>query len=105
MANTTINQNGVNFTVVTGGYTHQGWDKKYTNINNLLNGVYDPDTSSIEKSINAIEIDWNSAQFPNSTPEPPSTINTTGDLIKAIKWASTQGGFNRLQCLFIDRKK
>ena len=87
----TINQNGVNFNIETGGYTHQGWGKKYTNANNILDGVYDPDPQDIYKSLNAIEIDWNSAiwsSIPGTTV--PTTINTTGDLLKAIKYAAVQ---------------
>ena len=43
--------------------------------------------------MNAIDIDWNEADFANaSAPEnEPTTISTSGDLIKAIKWASTVG--------------
>ena len=42
----------------------------------------------IDPVVNAVEIDWNGAQFPSTTPaEAPGTINTTGDLINAIKWA------------------
>lgn len=39
--------------------------------------------------INAVDIDWNDAQWPNTTPSAPTTIKTTGDLISAIKYAST----------------
>lgn len=43
-------------------------------------------------SVNAVDIDWNNAQWPSSgSPATPTTINTTGDLINAIKWASLQG--------------
>lgn len=42
-------------------------------------------------AVNAVDIDWNGAQWPALEPETPETINTTGDLINAIKWASTQG--------------
>ena len=92
MAKTTIQQSEVNFTVETGKKTHVGWDKKYTNINNILNDVYDPDPQNLEKSINAVEIDWNGATWTGITGSVPSTINTTGDLLKAIKYASTVGG-------------
>ena len=47
----------------------------------------------LPKLINAVEIDWNGADFssiPNQL-SAPSTINTTGDLLKAIKYASTTG--------------
>ncbi|MDY6249373.1 MAG: hypothetical protein SPL55_08125 [Prevotella sp.] len=41
--------------------------------------------------INAVDIDWNDAQWPKTTPSEPTTIKTTGDLISAIKYASTVG--------------
>lgn len=41
--------------------------------------------------INAVDIDWNDADFTNATAQNPGTISTSGDLIKAIKWASTVG--------------
>lgn len=63
MATTIIHQDGIDFTVETGKLTHAGWDKKYTNANNILDGVYDPDPQNIEESINAVEIDWNGATF------------------------------------------
>lgn len=81
---TTINQNGINFAVETGGKTHAGWGKKYTNANNILDGVYDPDPQNIEKSINAVEIDWNGAQIEDNV-----IINSTGDL---LSWIKTKGG-------------
>ena len=71
-----IEQNNINFTVPVGGKTHAGWDKKYTNTNNLLDGFYDPDPSAVEMSINAIEIDWNGAEVDENV-----TINTTGELL------------------------
>ena len=52
-----------------------------------------------QRFINCIDIDWNGAQWPNSNPSSPSTINTTGDLINAIKWASQQGANQSLQNL------
>ena len=48
----------------------------------------DPDYGGI---INAVDIDWNEADFSTVSSEQPTTINTSGDLIKAIKWASTLG--------------
>ena len=63
MATTIIHQDGIDFTVETGSKTHQGWGKKYTNADNILDGVYDPDSQNIEKSINAVEIDWNGSTF------------------------------------------
>lgn len=64
---------------------------KYTHTENLTNGVYTADGYGTEPSpsINAVDIDWNDAQWPNTTPSTPTTIKTTGDLISAIKYAST----------------
>ena len=94
MANTkTITQNDISFIVDTRSTQYQGWDKKYANQGNILNGVYDPDGESF--GINAVEIDWNGAEWPSSTATTPSTINTTGDLINAIKYASQVGGSGR----------
>lgn len=57
------------------------------------NSVFSPEGNQTDKTliVNAVDIDWNGAEFPNTTPLAPSTINTTGDLINAIKWASAQG--------------
>lgn len=45
------------------------------------------------KLVNAIEIDWNGAEWPATSPiTAPPTINNTADLIKAVKYASTVGG-------------
>ena len=42
--------------------------------------------------INAVDIDWNGADFTNAPgTDTPTTINTTGQLIDAIKWASKKG--------------
>ena len=42
----------------------------------------------IKPDVNAVEIDWNEADFDGAPGnENPGTINTTGDLIKAINWA------------------
>ena len=50
-------------------------------------------TSITNFAMNAVDIDWNSAQWPSVTPSnTPTIINSTGDLINAIKWASAQGG-------------
>jgi len=87
MAKTLINQSGIDFTVETGGKTHQGWGKKYTNLNNILNGVYDPDQQNVEKSINTVEIDWNGAVLKGADLENNAnlTLNTSGDLLKLIE--------------------
>ena len=45
------------------------------------------------KNIQSVLIDWNGAQWPDDPVDNvPSTITTTGDLIKAIKYASQVGG-------------
>ena len=72
----TITQNNVNFNNVSvGSGAFNGWGTKYTNSLNLLDGKYDPDPENIEKSFNAIEIDWNGAQTNHPTYK---TLNTTG---------------------------
>ena len=38
--------------------------------------------------VNAIDIDWNGAEWPSSIPSAPTIINTTGDLINAIKYSA-----------------
>ncbi len=45
-------------------------------------------TSGWKPAVNAVDIDWNGADFENALGTKPSTINTTGDLINAIKWSS-----------------
>ena len=59
MAKKTITQNNVEFSVDTLGDNYQGWDKKYTNISNIIdngNGdEYDPDGESL--GVNAVDID------------------------------------------------
>ena len=48
------------------------------------------------KFINAVDIDWNGADWSTANgSQAPSTINTTGDLINAIKYASQVGGGGR----------
>ena len=49
----------------------------------------------IKPIVNAVEIDWNGAEWPSSSATEPQTINTTGDLINAIKYASQVGGGGR----------
>ena len=44
------------------------------------------------KSIMALDIDWNGATWSSITASTPTTINSTADVLKAIKYASTQGG-------------
>lgn len=55
MAKKTITQNNVEFSVDTLGDNYQGWDKKYTNIENIIGGEYDPNGESL--SVNAVDID------------------------------------------------
>ena len=55
MAKKTITQNNVEFSVDTLGNNYQGWDKKYTNINNIIDSEYDPDGESLV--VNAVDID------------------------------------------------
>ena len=58
MAKKTITQNNVEFSVDTLGNNYQGWDKKYTNISNIIDGEYDPDAGGA-LSVNAVDIDCN----------------------------------------------
>ena len=72
----TIQQSNINFNnVPVGSDQFNGWGTKYTNMNNVLYGKYDPDPENIEKSFNAVEIDWNGAQLGTTI------INTTGELL------------------------
>ena len=52
----------------------------------MVSGAEGPDLE-FGGIVNAVDIDWNGAQVANNT-----VLNTTGDLINAIKWASTVGG-------------
>lgn len=82
----------INFsTLNTTNELANGWDSKYTYSDNLTGGVYKADGQGTTPSfsINAVDIDWNGAQWPNTTPSAPTTVKTTGDLISAIKYAST----------------
>jgi hypothetical protein len=90
----TITQNNVTFSNVQVGSMVSGWDTKYSNLNNVLDGKYDPDPENIEKSFNAIEIDWNGAQLGNKldsstlTPGEAIIIETTGQLLSYISTIS-----------------
>ena len=96
MANTTINQSGINFTVDNRVNQYTGWSKKYSHGTNLGGSTY-PNPDAVDETtgigafgINAVEIDWNGATWstiPGDTL--PTTINTTGDLLKAIKYAAS----------------
>ena len=68
-------------------------NKRIGNGANLVSDLENGDTAT--KLVNAIEIDWNGAQWPSSTVTTPQQINTTGDLINAIKYASQVGGGGR----------
>lgn len=68
-------------------------NKRIGNAANLVTDLETGDTAT--KLVNAVEIDWNGAQWPSSTATTPQQINTTGDLINAIKYASQQGGGGR----------
>lgn len=86
----TIQQNDINFTnvqadsifMVTGKFSRAANNDGSGNFDTTLGG------DEIAKSFNAVEIDWNGADFDNAPGTKPSTINTTGDLINAIKWSS-----------------
>ncbi len=72
----TITQNDITFnSVKTGSLKFSNWPLT------LLNQQGPDEDGGI---INAVEIDWNGAQWPNLDGSSPSTINTTGDLIKTI---------------------
>lgn len=85
MANTTtIQQSGINFIVDNRSNQYTGWDKRYSN-NLNIGDTYPFDSNNIEFGINAVEIDWNGAQWSNITEVvEPSTINTTGELMKGV---------------------
>ena len=84
----TISQNNINFTNINADPIFSINGKFSRNQNDDGNGHFDTTLTENEivKSFNAIEIDWNGAQLDSQT-----TINTTGQLISAIKWASLQG--------------
>ena len=83
--NFSITDKGVIFSNVTpngadgGALTAAG---NYTN---------ETEQQAISKFVNCVDIDWNGAEIPTSTVSVPSTINTTGDLVNAIKWAAQEG--------------
>ena len=77
-----FNQNGITFS----NYKNTGWELSG---NPLRMPIQGPDEDG--GIINAVDIDWNDAQWPSTTPAKPTTIRTTGDLISAIKYASTVG--------------
>lgn len=78
-----ITQNDITFnSVKTAGIEKEAWPL-------ILAGQQGPDEDG--GIINAVDIDGNDAQWPNTTPSAPTIIQTTGDLISAIKYASTVG--------------
>ena len=99
MANTAIiNQSGINFTVDNRVNQYTGWERKYSHAINFVGSSIYPNPDVADETtgigafgINAVEIDWNGATWssiPGTTV--PTTINTTADLLKAIKYASVQ---------------
>ena len=93
-----FSQNGINFTIennFTGSEKNHPIKGKLTSLYNDYSG-YEQDDAS--KLINAVEIDWNSADFAGmSVPESaPTSINTTGDLLKTIKYAANGEIFGKL---------
>lgn len=81
-----IEKYGITFnTYKTAGVEYDQWPL-------ILTGQQGPDEEG--GIINAVDIDWNGADW-SSIPtdqETPSEINTTADLLKAIKYASEVGG-------------
>lgn len=88
----TIQQNNINFTnvnadsifMVSGKFSRTANNDGTAHFDTTLGG------NEISKSFNALEIDWNGADFENAPGTKPSTITTTGDLINAIKWSSVR---------------
>ena len=85
----TLNQNGIIFTLnadvvapFSGKYTN---DINYDGSTGLYNiNQTKLNNAGVSKSVNAVEIDWNSAQVEENV-----TINSTGDL---LNWIKTKGG-------------
>ena len=63
------------------GYTPSELDEDYGDGKETLSPV-----------VNAIEINWNDADLKNAPEAWPDKISTTGQLVSAIKYASTHGG-------------
>ena len=94
MANYTENKSGITFSNIDWSSAgHTLVDK--ARISGQGEGLQDNVLNPIDKQgnpitrtsfgIDAINIDWNGAQWPNSTEVPePSTINSTGDLMKGV---------------------
>ena len=89
----TLNQNGINFTLNADVLGSIG-SGKYTNSANYDDntGLYTQnqtklDKKGVEVSVNAVEIDWNSAKLDNvelSVLDNKNTVNTTGQLLALI---------------------
>lgn len=92
-----LTQNGVTFnnivspnTVGNSKYNYEKYKDKTTGEDVTRNSTEISDPAN--KFINAIDIDWNSAQVSLKNDLEPRTINTTGDLLKAVQDASNVGG-------------
>ena len=92
MATTKTTQSGIEFNYDNSRAVGAALNGVFTNMNNEENGKYYYDEDAT-KPIMALDIDWNGADFDGASGnDNPGTINTTGDLIRAIKWATLQGG-------------
>ena len=91
-----MNINGINFTNLPDKALGTKISTVITqsNVGNKTTEQYLVD-ENFYKLYNAVDIDWNGAEWPSSTATEPRTINTTGDLINAIKYASQIGGGGR----------
>lgn len=88
----TLNQNGIQFTLNADVVSPFGG--KYTNDTNFdsTTGLYTQNQSKLDKkgvakSVNGVEIDWNSAILSNvelSVLDNKNTVNTTGQLLALI---------------------
>lgn len=89
----TLNQNGINFILNADVVGVQG-SGKYTHTQNYddTTGLYTQNQTKLDKkgvavSVNAVEIDWNSAKLDNvelSVLDNKNTVNTTGQLLALI---------------------
>lgn len=89
----TFNQNGVQFTATQG----QSLPNKYGNGNN--GDFADAETDGVEKFVNAVEIDWNTAKLGDAVTAlsanvqegvAVSNITETGDLLKVVAQLQAQ---------------
>lgn len=88
----TLTQNGIVYTLNADTVT--AFSGKYTNDQNFdaNTGLYDINqnklnTIGVDKSVNAVEIDWNGAVLKGADLENNAnlTLNTSGDLLKLIE--------------------